>query len=171
MDTLYIKEGTIKARNRIVINKGDKQIICPTHEMLIADGWDLRTEPVPTLEDKKRDKIRDVEHHDTSAEVNSFMLNGNAVWLSKADRVGLMNSIGIEKASGREVSTLWFGGVKLEINCDTAIQLLSALELYALECYNVTASHKANIQALTTQEDVESYDYTIGYPDKLEINL
>lgn len=44
-------------------------------------------------------------------------------------------------------------------------------ELYALECYNVTASHKANIEQLTTIEEVEAYDYTIGYPEKLVINL
>ena len=82
-----------------------------------------------------------------------------------------MNSINIEKASGRETSILWFGGVRLEINCDTTIKLLSALELYALECYNVTASHKAAVMSLTDMEEVERYDYTTGYPEKLNIEL
>jgi hypothetical protein len=56
-----------------------------------------------------------------------------------------MNSLSIEKSSGKETSTLWFGNIKLTINTDTAIQMLSALELYALECYNKTAEHKLNI--------------------------
>jgi hypothetical protein len=56
-----------------------------------------------------------------------------------------MNSLSIEKSSGKETSTLWFGNIKLTINTDAAIQMLSALELYALECYNKTAEHKLNI--------------------------
>lgn len=45
--------------------------------------------------------------------------------------------------------------------------MLSALELYALECYNVTAAHKANVMALESVGDVVAYDYESGYPDKL----
>ena len=45
--------------------------------------------------------------------------------------------------------------------------MLSALELYALECYNVTAAHKANVMALESVDDVVAYDYESGYPDKL----
>ena len=65
---------------------------------------------------------------------------------------------------------MWLGSVSLVINCDLAIQLLSALELYALECYNKTAEHKANVGKLMSIEDVEAYDYTTGYPDKLNLN-
>ena len=43
----------------------------------------------------------------------------------------------------------------------------AALELYALECYNVTAAHKADIEALTTVEEVVAYDYESDYPEKL----
>lgn len=171
MENLYTKEGRIEARNRIVLNVDDMQIISPSHEQLIDAGWKLYVEPAPTIDDIKDAKIREIIAHDTSGEVNSFILNGNPVWLSKADRVGLMNSINIEKASGRETSILWFGGVRLEINCDTAIQLLSALELYALECYNITASHKASVLALESIEEINAYDYTIGYPEKLAINI
>ena len=40
MDTqLYIKDGTIRDRSRIVIIKGNIQIINPTEEMVLADGW------------------------------------------------------------------------------------------------------------------------------------
>ncbi len=49
--------------------------------------------------------------------------------------------------------------------------MLSALEMYALECFNVTAGHKAKVSALTTVEDVSAYDYTTGYPTMLELNV
>ena len=82
-----------------------------------------------------------------------------------------MNSLNIEKAAGKETSTLWFGNIKLDINTDTAIQMLSALELYALECYNKTAEHKVKVEELNSIEDVIKYDYTEGYPTKLNFTI
>ena len=123
------------------------------------------------LEQAKVDKIAEIAAYDTSDKVNGFMLNGLLVWLDKATRVGLMNSTTIAKASGKQTTTLWLGGLKLVVDCDKAIQLLSALEMYALECFNVTASHKQAVSELTTIEEVEAYDYKSGYPKMLEMSV
>lgn len=123
------------------------------------------------LEQAKADKISEITVYDTSSSVNGFMLNGLLVWLDKATRVGLMNSTTIAKEAGQKTTTLWLGGVKLVVDCDKAIQLLSALEMYALECFNVTASHKATISELKSIEDVEAYDYKTGYPKILEMSV
>ena len=123
------------------------------------------------LKQAKVDKIAEIAAYDTSSSVNGFMLNGLLVWLDKATRVGLMNSTTIAKASGQETTTLWLGGMKLVVDCDKAIQLLSALEMYALECFNVTASHKQAVSELTTIEEVEAYDYKAGYPKMLVMNV
>ena len=123
------------------------------------------------LKQAKVDKIAEIAAYDTSDKVNGFMLNGLLVWLDKATRVGLMNSTTIAKASGQETTTLWLGGMKLVVDCDKAIQLLSALEMYALECFNVTASHKQAVSELTTIEEVEAYDYKAGYPKMLEMSV
>ena len=119
----------------------------------------------------KKAKIAEIAAYDTSSSVNGFVLNGLLIWLDKATRVGLMNSTTIAKASGQETTTLWLGGMKLVVDCDKAIQLLSALEMYALDCFNVTASHKQAVSELTTIEEVEAYDYKTGYPKQLDINL
>ncbi len=116
-------------------------------------------------------KIQEIIEFDISEEVNSFYLNGVSVWFGKSDRVGLMNSINIEKSVGREESTMWFNGVAITINCDLAIQMLSQLELYALDCYNVTAQHKAAVLQLTNIDEVNNYDYSTGYPEKLSFEL
>lgn len=123
------------------------------------------------LEEAKSEKIAEITAYDTSDKVNGFMLNGLLVWLDKATRVGLMNSTTISKAAGQQTTTLWLGGLKLVVDCDNAIQLLSALEMYALECFNVTASHKAAVSELTTIEDVEAYNYKSGYPKMLEMSV
>ena len=123
------------------------------------------------LKQAKVDKIAEIAAYDTSSSVNGFMLNGLLVWLDKATRVGLMNSTTIAKASGQETTTLWLGGMKLVVDCDKAIQLLSALEMYALECFNVTASHKQAVSELTTIDEVEAYDYKADYPKMLEMSV
>lgn len=108
---------------------------------------------------------------DTSSAVNGFILNGERVWLDKATRVGLMNSTSIAKVMGQPTTTLWLGDVKLVVECDKAIQLLSALEMYALECFNVTAAHKKAVSEMSTVEEVLAYDYTAGYPKILEMSV
>ena len=127
--------------------------------------------PISKLDQAKKEVIRKIDEYDTSVNVNSFKFNGVDVWLSKDTRVGLMNSISIEKAAGKEQSVLWFNSICITVNCDSAIQMLSALELYALDCYNKTAEHKVNVQNLSSIEEVHNYDYTQGYPNKLEFTI
>lgn len=124
-------------------------------------------EEVSPLEKAKKVIIKKIDEYDQSSEVNSFFLNGIQVWLNKDTRVGLMNSLTIEKNAGKEESTLWFNNICVTINCEAAIQMLSSLELYALSCYNKTAEHKVAVDELNTIEDVMNYNFTVGYPDKL----
>ena len=119
----------------------------------------------------KKAKIAEIASYDTSDKVNGFMLNGQIVWLDKATRVGLMNSTTIERDLGQETTELWLGEHNLIIKCDLAIQLLQQLEVYALKCFNVTATHKKEVNSLSTIEEINSYDITKDYPDKLVINI
>ena len=112
-----------------------------------------------------------IEKYDASSSVNSFLLNGIEVWLDKVTRMGLMNSTTIAKAAGLDETTLWLGDIELVVDCDKAIQLLSALEIYALECFNVTASHKAAVNKLDNIDAVLTYDYREGYPEKLNMEV
>ena len=124
-----------------------------------------------TLEEAKEMLLAEIDAYDKSSAVNGFVLNGAVVWLDKATRVGLMNSTSITKAMGQPTTTLWLGESKMEVPCDTAIQLLSALEMYALECFNVTAAHKKAVSELTSIEEVEKYDITAGYPAQLRMEV
>ena len=123
------------------------------------------------LDSAKVAVAKEITAYDSSSAVNGFILNGQRVWLDKATRVGLMNSTTIAKAMGQATTTLWLGEVKLVVECDKAIQLLSALEMYALECFNVTAAHKKAVSEMGTVESVLGYDYTKGYPEVLTMNV
>ena len=124
-----------------------------------------------TLEEAKEMLLEEIDAYDKSSAVNGFVLNGAVVWLDKATRVGLMNSTSITKAMGQPTTTLWLGESKMDVPCDTAIQLLSALEMYALECFNVTAAHKVAVSELNSIEEVEKYDITAGYPAQLRMEV
>ena len=119
----------------------------------------------------KTSMLAEITAYDASSSVNSFLLNGMEVWLDKATRVGLMNSTTIAKSMGQQKTNLWLGSYQLEVDCDKAIQLLSALEMYALECFNVTAAHKKAVSELDNIEDVLTYDYKKGYPEKLKMEV
>ena len=172
MTKRWIKNGVF-ASNTIELNGC---VVCnPTDDMLRQAGYEEYVEPPLTekekLEQARVDKIAEIAAYDTSSSVNGFMLNGLLVWLDKETRVGLMNSTTIAKSVGQKTTTLWLGSMKLVVDCDKAIQLLSALEMYALECFNVTASHKQAVSELTTIEEVEAYDYKSGYPKMLEMSV
>jgi hypothetical protein len=124
-----------------------------------------------TVESEKIKLLRAINKYDSSEEVNSFSFNGTDMWLDKATRVGLMNSTTIAKSMGNETTTLWLGDTGIVLKCDDVIKILSEIEVYALECYNVTAKHKTEVKTLTTLEALKSYDYTVGYPNKLIFNL
>lgn len=119
----------------------------------------------------KTSMLAEITAYDASSSVNSFLLNGMEVWLDKATRVGLMNSTTIAKNMGQEKTNLWLGSYQLEVDCEKAIQLLSALEMYALECFNVTAARKKAVSELDNIEAVLTYDYKSGYPEKLKMEV
>ena len=152
-----------KTRAAYLMNLGEKEYD------LVSEEWQERCKA--TLEKAKKEKLAAILAYDTSSDVNGFMLNGNKVWLDKETRVGLMNSTQITRDMGQDTTTLWFDGYKLEVRCDMAIMLLSSLEMYALECFNVTAAHQKAVSELTTIEEVEAYDYKTGYPKQLDIKL
>lgn len=124
----------------------------------------------PSLDDLRADRLRALDDYDQSPAVNSFTLGGQMMWLDKATRVGLANSISIEAEAGRTETRLWFGDTLFTLPIATARQALALLELYALDCYNVTAAHRAAILALDTPEAVEAYDFTTDYPPHLNLD-
>jgi len=171
----YEKDGQIKTRKQIVIRKDGMQTINPTEEMILADGWKEYVPPVapePTEEDllerAKRRKVSEIQEYDASDAVNEFSVNGIDMWLDKATRAGLQLRFEAEKANGAESTTLWHEGMQFPLPIDMAFQLLYALELYASACYDNTQKHMASVRNLTTIEEVEQYDFTTGYPPKLE---
>ena len=61
--------------------------------------------------------------------------------------------------------------MSMSIPCELLLQMLSALEVYAIDCYNKTTDHLFAGQALDNVDAIESYDYRKGYPSILVFNI
>ena len=120
-----------------------------------------------SLELAKSQKTKELMAYDNSSAVNEFFFSGVSMWLDKATRAGLLLRLDAEQKAGLENTTLWFGTHGFTLPVAMAFQILYALEIYASQCYDNTASHAAAIEQLTAKEDVEAYDFTTGYPEKL----
>ena len=129
---------------------------------------DLELEALVIAKEKLFNKISE---YDKSDEVNGFLLNGELFWLDRETRMSVSYSTSQEKALGNETTTIWLGGKSMVLPCEIVLGLLSQLEVYAKKCYNKTAEHKAAVDKLKTLEDVESYDYKSGYPERLNLEV
>jgi hypothetical protein len=152
---------------------GDRRYLSPSEDIILQAGYHLVVEPEPTqeelLEQAKMEKIAEIERYDRSDAVNLFYLAGQPMWLDARTRQTLRISIDSYVAMGKETVTKWFGGNQFTFPTNVWLQMLNALEVYAAEALNVTESHKADVMALDSIEDVEAYDITAGYPEKLNL--
>ena len=170
-------KAVVKALNEIVLNKDGSVIFNPTEKMVLADGW---TEyvfkpmewPIETQLQRAKDrKLRELERYDESEEVNDCIIlyQGQELhyWASKDERNDLKNAVRDCVAMGRTEYRLDLRDKSLSITlpCELLLQMMAALEVYAIDCYNKTTDHAFAINALTTLEEVKAYDFKVGYPE------
>ena len=171
MEYIRIINGVTEKRSAesIIAIVNGAQIINPTEAQILAAGWQPYERSVveKTLEDVRNEKIAEIGFYDNSSAVNEFSMGGLPIWLDKATRAGLLLRFEAEAKAGRTSTTLWYNGLPFTLPLTYAQEILIALELYASACYDNTQSHIAEVQKMESKEAVEAYDYTTGYPAKL----
>ena len=168
----YINDNNEYYNGRSIVYDG-QLIINPTVEQLLAAGYHEVVPPEPTAEqllaDARQDKLLEIDAYDQSSNVNLFYLADQPMWLDAQTRQTLRISIESYQAIGYENVSKWFGGQQFTFPVTAWLMMLNALEVYAAEALNVTESHKAAVNALTTIEAIEAYDITTGYPEPLNL--
>lgn len=119
----------------------------------------------------KREVLKKIEDYDTSPAVNGFCLNGERVWLDFELRDRVYQGNERLQRIGRTDTTLWMGKQCYNLSIEQAQNIISHIEAYAKDCYNVTAAHKKAVSELTSIEEVEKYDITAGYPAQLKMEV
>lgn len=155
-----------------VLVVGDRQVINPTHDQLIAAGWEEYTpsaEMATDIDMAKAAKIAEIAAYSDSDAVNSLTFNGIKTWLTRTVRDGYDTSITAAKNLGEANVTFMVGDNEMQLPVEQARRVLDLVQRYADACFLVTERHKIAVKALQTVEEVESYDYTKGYPEKLAL--
>ncbi len=127
------------------------------------------------LAQAKQQKLAEIETYDTEAkgEVNVFYLGTMPMWFDKDKRMTIRNGVESSQTMGRTTYDIWDDetGLSFSVPCDAALQILAAVEVYALDCLSTTNKHKAAVKALASVEEVTAYDYRSGYPEHLTFTL
>lgn len=138
--------------------------------LIIAEskqGYPILVVHEVTVEETRAQKLNELRLYDLSETVNQFSINDVFGWLNKNTRVGLMNSISIERKAGRSDTSIWLGDTQFILSIEKAINMLQQIELYALACYDTTQRHINAINQLDTKEAIETYNFKANYPGKL----
>lgn len=168
-----------------VLNIEGRQIINPSEEQILAAGYVEYVPPTPVepteeelLAEAKRKKIDELDLYDNSSEVNDCIIvyQGQELhyWASKTERNDLKNAIRDCIAMGRTEYRLDLRdkGISITLLCELLLQMMAALEVYAIDCFNKTTDHRFAIEACTTEEAVDAYEFRgVGYPAKCRFEV
>ena len=143
----------------------------PSEQQLTEWGFEEWIEPEPTpeqlLQRAKSSKIANLQAYDSSDAVNSFSVDDKDMWVPADKRAVLRVSIEAYKALGAESITKVWEGVEYTFPVTAWDKMLNQVEVYASECFNQTQRHAAAIKQIDNIEDLNNYDFTTDYPDKL----
>ena len=132
-------------------------------------------EQLPML---KKLKTEELMAYDNSSDVNDCIIlyNGEELhyWASKTERNDLKNAVRDCISMGRETYRLDLRdkGISITLPCELLLQMMAALEVYAIECFNKTTDHDYAINACDGSDAVVAYEFRgVGYPEKLRFEV
>ena len=175
----YYKEedGTKKWFKNTVVLDG-MQVINPTEEQILAAGYVEYVPPTPAepteeelLEAERGRLMQRIRDYDESRAVNVCYIvwQGQTIpyWADKNERATLEHAVQKYMSAGNLTYRLDLRevGVAVEIPCESLLQMMATLEVYAVQCYNKTTDHLFAAKQLATEDEMKAYDHTVGYPE------
>lgn len=170
----------------VLLSEEQAQFHQENPDATINQVWDMSTAQIEverTLQIAKSEMIETIDRYDSGSQVNCFYVvktinteNGDQkitipAWLTPAERSNYRSSIDAAELLGVETLQLYIGNELITLSTQQAKTILAQIQLYADQCYIVTRQHKAAVEAFETIESVDSYDYTMNYPQKLSFEL
>ena len=172
--TLFLNEEEVTVTERSQPNEDGQteevEVTKYVYDMVevLVDGVATEENVLQAVKNRTKEAI---DIYDSSSEVNSFTIGTKELWIDRTTRTALMRRFEAEKLAKVTTTTLWYGNDSFTLPVEQAVEMLNAIELYACQCYDVTAAHKVAVEELTDIEEAYNYNYRTGYPEKLSFDI
>ena len=158
--------------NKFILNLSQTK-----HTPKQSDEWDnydtqffeVQISGIPSTARIKQELLNLQKAYDASDEVNSFVINGIKTWLDRNTRIALKNSVSVMESKGETSYQLWLNNSEMTLPISVIKSFLDILEVYAIQAFNVTQQHIAQINNLNNVEDLFTFDVSAGYPQKINL--
>lgn len=127
---------------------------------------------IDLIKQAKQDIIDTIILYDKSTAVNAFILNNTIkTWFTVEQRLNYKQSVEAAKLLGEDTLEFLVEGMSFTVSVVNAEYMLAQIQRYADKCFIVTEQHKTNVKNLSSIEEINNYNYTIGYPEMLKFEL
>lgn len=116
------------------------------------------------LQNAKSKKKREIAEYSGTEDVKSYYLDDTRFWIDRDERIQMANDIDIAESKNR---TLFDLTTDLTVDTDVAREVLLDIGDYDNACNDIEKSKMDEVEALTTKEEVESYEVKSGWPISL----
>lgn len=129
--------------------------------------WYMRPTPTPTrtLEQAKRE-MNTLISNEMNDRVTHITYDGQSAYIDRQARLYAKDSA--ELASANNISTFQFND-NISIDSSMVSSLVNSISQYEADCEEIKNTKIAEMNELTTVEEVDAYDYQTGFPEKLNI--
>lgn len=170
----YIKDG--KIYNKIAQLKYNGKIyLNPSEEIILSAGYEKYEEAEKTDEEQldaaKEEKSDMATRYGLHKDRNSYIAHGYTLYVPEENRNRLRNFITNAYAVDRTTLTFWLDNHPFTYTTAAQDRDLTQYESFIYQVYCVLKQHLANIDALTTIEEVDEYDFTANYPDIINFDI
>lgn len=158
----------------VLLSQEQTQFYRDNPKASVKEVWDMELLPSPgtTLEEVIAEKINQINEYDSSSNVNEFFINGTLkAWFTPEQRSNYKSSIEAAKLVNINSVSLFIEDTLITLSISQAELMLAQIQLYADSCFIVTKNHKLQVESLKTIEEVNNYNYTTGYPEKLNLTI
>lgn len=164
---LYTKNGTLRDSKKYLQTSDGKVIFNARPEQWKAEGWEVYV-PAPqpvyerSLEEQKLDLTEDAKNYKEAAFNVPYSKEERAYYRQVAEDL---------LADGEVEAALFDEEPDEVVDLAEFVDYLRNLNIVENKFKKVLANHLAAIEKLETEEELDNYDYTTGYPEVPQFSL
>lgn len=170
LDSSYPIGATLEDSATMFVLLNEKQVFFyeSNPNAFISEIWKTEKETivVDKVKEARNKKIHEVLSYNNSKEVNSFIFQGQRLWVERDERVSFKTAVEAKIALGIEEVELPIKQlIGIKLNCQLVLKMLYMLENYCSMADAQMKKHLYALDKLTNVDEINNYDYKEGMPE------